>query len=711
MNIRRNEPCFCGSGKRYKNCHGALPQGALAQERAAASRPADAGAPRAAQPGADEGFERAARLHEKGELDRARESYEAILRDVPGHMDALTALGVLHAQQKNLDAAERLLRQALRIDADAEVANSNLAAVLCDLGKAEESLPYFEKALALDPRSSDALNNRGCALAQLGRRAEALLDFRKAAAITPDAPDLLANLGNCLAELGELESALEYFDRALRWHANHIAALIKKSDVLNRLRRYPEAHACADSAVLLAPDSSQALNNRGIALRGLGRFKEALASHERALALDPHYVDALINRGAVLQDLKRHEEALASFDAILALEPDYAAAHHNRGNVLQDLARHEEALAAYERALALKPDFVDAQFGRGNALRDLKRREEALAAYERALALRPDYADVHVNAGLCRLQSGDFERGWRDYEWRWRSEYLALKTPGVGKPAWDGSQLDGALLAWGEQGLGDQILYLGMLPELAPRARRLIVAVESRLVPLAQRSFPAVEVVPLPDAFSRSDFDRQVPLGSIGTHLRRRWADFPRDRPAYLKADPARSRQLRDELAGEGELVCGLSWFSTNVRVGRQKSIRLGDLRGMLSIPGVRFVDLQYGDTGAERAALQRETGLELAHVDAVDNLNDIDGVAALINACNIVMTVSNTTAHLAGALGKRVVVMLPFAQGRFWYWHDSREDSPWYPSARLFRQPAIGDWASVVDRVTRELKQALSRP
>jgi tetratricopeptide (TPR) repeat protein len=700
--MRRNEPCFCGSGKRFKNCHGAFKEDLGAQAAARAGQPAGVGA--------EEKFDRATWLHEQGQLERARELYEAILSEVPDHFDALSALGVLHARRKNLHAAERLFRQALRIHADSEEANFNLAAVLCDLGHAEESLPLFSRVLAANPGSAGALNNRAVALLKLNRPSEALADLRKAEAITPDDPGLLNNIGNCLNELGDPTGALKFFDTVLGADEAHVGALVNKSDALNKLKRYAEAFDCAETALVIAPDTIEALNNRGNALRGLRRFDEALASYERALALNPEYVDGLNNRGHALQDLKRHEEALACFERAVALEPGHAGAHNNRGNALQELMRHEEALASYGQALALKPDHAEALFGRGNALRDLKRREDALASFEQALALKPDYADVHLNAGLCRLTAGDFEAGWREYEWRWQVEQLALPKPAFDQPAWDGGRVDGALLAWGEQGLGDQILHLGMLPDLAACARRLIVAVEPRLAPLVQRSFPEVEVAALPEVPGRKNFDRQVPLGSIGGYLRKRWEDFPRDRPSYLRADAVRSRRLREQLAAKKEFVCGLSWFSTNARVGTHKSIRLRELRDMLSLPGVRFVDLQYGDTGDERAALQRDTGIEVAHVETVDTLNDIDGVAALIDACDMVITVSNTNAHLAGALGKQVLVMLPYAQGRFWYWHEDCGDSPWYPSARLFRQAAAGDWGSVIDRVTRELKQQLSR-
>jgi len=704
--MRRNEPCFCGSGKRYKNCHGALGEGEVSQTTAAGAPDAGAGIFSFRGANSAQQFEQASQLHEQGELERAQALYEAVISDVPDHFDALSALGVLQTQRNDLPAAERLFRQALQINADSEETNFNLAAVLCDLGNAEESLPYFEKTLVVNPESVDALNNRGVALLRLNRPSEALEDFKRAEVLTPDDPALLSNLGSCLNEVGDLEGAIACFDRILSVDAKHVSALINKSDALTKLKRYAEALDCADNALVIAPHSVEALNNRGIALRGLGRFEEALASYNRTLALKPDYVDALDNRGNALQDLKRHEEALASFDRVLALKPNHVGAHTHRGNVLDDLLRHEDALASYERALALKPDHVDALFGRGNALRDLKRRNEALASYERALALKPDAAAVHMNEGLCLLDSGDFERGWPKYELRWQVEQLALGKPSFEKPEWDGRPLEGALLAWGEQGLGDQILHLGMLSQLAACATRLIVAVEPRLVPLVQRSFPKVDVITLPEAAGRKDFERQVPLGNIGRYLRRSWGDFPKQRPAYLRADPDRSRQLREQLAGKKRLVCGLSWISTNARVGTHKSTRLEDLHAILGKPGVRFVDLQYGDTRDERAALQRETGIEMTHIEGVNNLTDIDGVAALIDACDMVITVSNTTAHLAGALGKRVFVMLPFAQGKFWYWHEGRDDSPWYPSARLFRQPVLGDWASVIDRVARALKE-----
>lgn len=297
---------------------------------------------------------------------------------------------------------------------------------------------------------------------------------------------------------------------------------------------------------------------------------------------------------------------------------------------------------------------------------------------------------------------GDFERGWAKYDSRWRTNpdggWISLR-----QPMWRGGPVAGTLLAWGEQGVGDQVLHLGMLDALDGVARRTVVAVDARLVPLVRRSFPGVSVIPR-EQVPREPCDAQVPLGNLGAHARKRWEDFPAGRRSYLVADESRARALREQLSKDGRPVCGVSWSSAARKLGADKSMALRELAPLLGLEGVRFVDLQYGDTAAERRALKEATGIELAPAPGVDNLADLDGLAALIRACDAVVTVSNTTAHLAGALGTPVHLMLPFSRGRLWYWHEGRDDSPWYPSVRITRQAKAGDWAPVVAQVRQKL-------
>jgi tetratricopeptide (TPR) repeat protein len=318
------------------------------------------------------------------------------------------------------------------------------------------------------------------------------------------------------------------------------------------------------------------------------------------------------------------------------------------------------------------------------------------------------------------LLLGRFRGGWNDYRWRWKrweSEYLPtpaqpypLLTPdNVHAPVWDGQPTPGRLLVWPEQGIGDQMLFASMLGEAQKRVGGLTLALDPRLHPLFARSFPQARIVTLEMAFIPGSFDCQILFGNLGGIFRNDESDFLSHRRPYLKADPARTAVLRRLLTAGGKRVCGIAWHSRHEKVGQDKSMRLTDLVPVLSLPGCRFVDLQYGDHAAEHDALRREAGLALARVPEIDNWNDIDGLAALINACDLIITVSNTSAHIAGALGKPVLLMLPYSTGRYWYWQTGRDDSLVYPDLRIFRQAQAGDWSTVATAVSRAAKERLS--
>ena len=581
----------------------------------------------------------------------------------------LTALE--HQKRGELEQAESLYRKALELAPDRPSIINNLTAVLLQLKRYEEARSWCEKLLATDANNVAAL----------------------------------INLGNCRLMLDSAQAALASYDHALAIDPDSIEDLSSRSKALIDLERPAEALASCDKALAIQPDYADALNNRGGALQNLKRHTEALASYDKVLALKPDDADALYNRGNVLLSLKRHAEALASFDQAIAITPDHAQALSNRGDALLHLAKFEEALASYNRSLAIKPDYAEVFSNRGNALQNLRRYQEALDSYGRALTLKPDHVDAHWNECLCRLYIGDFARGWEKYEWRWLIWQPEASKRGPSHTLWDGSYIDGALFVWGEQGLGDQILYAGMLDELRRQARKLVVVVERRLVQLFRRSFPGVEFIEQSKNIDTSHADVHVPMGSIGRYFRNRWEDFPLRRTGYLVPDHERAAGLRARLAGDGRLLVGLSWISKVENWGVHKSARLSDFEPILKLPGIRFVDLQYGDTGEERSTVMKQTGVEVTRVEDVDNFEDIDGLAALISACDVVVTISNTTAHIAGALGKPVYLLAPYALGTLWYWHFDRDVSPWYPTLRLFRQPANGDWASVIQRVAEELR------
>ncbi len=596
--------------------------------------------------------------------------------------------------------AEQLYRKALALAPDRPSILNNLSTVLLQQGKYEECRDGCERLLQLDPADAGAWMTLGSAEAGLNRLAAALAHYDQALRIAPDHAPALANRGDILARLGRTDAALSDLDRALQLSPALPEALVNRGNVLAGLQRHDDAVADYRRALAAAPEHAGALNNLGSALAALGRQHEALEWLNRALQAEPGRPDALANRGGVFAEMGRFDEAIEDCRQALAADPGNAKYMSQLGNALLRARRPEAAIAACEQAIAADPACADAFQNRGNARVMQGRYPEALADYASARTLAPESARPCWNEALCRLLLGDFENGWKHYARGWEIGQRGKVKPRFTRPAWDGGRVDGVLLAWGEQGIGDQILHCSMLEQLRPYARELMVAVDPRLMPLLQRSNPDIRVVALDQLPLLDGFDVQVALGDLGAHLRRNWDSFPVERKHFLTADAALAQQLRDRLDGNNKLLCGISWRSSNAAVGAFKSLALTELAPLLAMPGLQCVDLQYGDTADERRALRQATGLELAHIDGLDNFHDIDALASLIEACDLVVSVSNTTVHLAGALGKPTQVMLPHALGRIWYWHENRETSPWYPACRLVRQTAPGEWGPVIAAV-----------
>ena len=507
-----------------------------------------------------------------------------------------------------------------------------------------------------------------------------------------------------LQQNNALSEAAAVYRKALLLAPDRLSVQLNLAVVLVGLQQYEEAENICARLLQSNPDDEESLLILGACQSGMGRKEDALATFDRITKINPFTVEAWNGRGNALLDLKQPGAALESYDRALHLAPDHPNTLNNRGNALLELNRSSDALDCYDRALKLQPDYAVALNNRGNALLSLNQTRLAMASFNEAARIQPDYARAHWNESLCRLALGDFAKGWEKYEWGWIDGQRGPKLD-LSKPWWDGSYVDGTLLAWGSQGIGDQILFSSMLPELARHAGSLLVAVDPRLVELFQRSFACIKVVAKDEHLRRLQFDAHTSIDGIGQYLRRSWADFPQGRAAYLVADPGRSSTIRQRL-GSGKHLCGISWNSTNNAVAGHKSMRLSNLRAIIALDHLQAIDLQYGDTTIDRNCLYDEFGLKVTRIDDIDNFNDIDGLAALIGACDVVVTISNTTAHLAGALGKPTCLLLPYSAGRHWYWHEGRDDSHWYPRVKIFTQSAAGDWDGVIERVKSDLVQ-----
>jgi tetratricopeptide (TPR) repeat protein len=642
--------------------------------------------------------------HRQNKFIEAEQAYRAVLDVAPDCFEALHFLGLACLQQNKLPEALDVVSLALKVRPESADGMAMRGVVLSNLGRYAEALQSQDALLAVRPDSAETHYNRGVSLAKLAQHEEAVASYRKSIALQPSNLQVFHNLGNSLIELGRPQEALEAFDRGLGGAQPNHETLINRAKTLLELKRMDEALASCDGALTLDPGNLDALEMKCVALNELQRHAEALACCEAAAALAPERVGFLNARGVALQHLGRFDEALAGARHALSLDPNSAAAHFNLGNALYSLGQYEDAEASYRRSAALSPNSGSAHKNLGGALLALEQFEKALTAFDRALELGAKSDDTRTNRSLVYLGLGDFERGWADYHCRFGAADRENDWRNYAWPLWVGEKLDGSLLVWGEQGLGDQILYASMIPDLRARVPAIVLETEPRLVPLFMRSFPGIDVVPLDKTLYTQPCAAHIPSGTLGQFLRRTWDEFPQVQGGFLKADPPRAAGLRKRLKVDERLVVGLSWRSSNKKFEKAKSAGLHAFGPLLKLPNCHFVDLQYGDTSAERAAVARDIGVDIEHLDDIDNFNDIDGLASLITACDLVVTVSNTTAHLAGALGKETYVLVPFGQARMWYWFHDRSDNPFYPDIKIRRQAKTHDWASLMAPLADEI-------
>lgn len=506
---------------------------------------------------------------------------------------------------------------------------------------------------------------------------------------------------------------------------------------LRRRGDFAAAREAARRAIDENRHDAAAWFNLGAALAGLGEAQASETAYRHALQLRPDYAEAWSNLGGLLASLGRRDEAIAAYRNGIGANDRLAPIWSNLCNLLWQAGRFGEAEEAGRRAAGLQPEFAPAWVNLANALMRLRRFDEAIDAYRKALALQPANADLHANLGVALrrnglpgpaidslrhalqidpshgfaswnlanalLERGELAEGWRHYEARWRRPEAA---PRAFAPKGSGA-LRGRVLIWSEQGIGDEILYAGMAAELASDGARVTLESDARLAPLFARSFPGVSVVPRGTVLQSADFDHVIPLGDLGALRRGRWSDFPEHR-GYLMADAARAAAYKERLR-TAAFVVGLAWRSSNPELGPEKSAPLAEWCPVLQTAGVAFVNLQYGDVDEECLAAERKCGAPILRLPDLDLHDDIDGLAALAGACDLIITTSNVTAHLAGALGRPAWVLLPRRIGRLWYWFHERSDSPWYPSITLIPQSRDGEWASAIAAAAGRLRAMLA--
>ncbi len=682
-------------------------------------------------------LQRAFQLHQSGQLAAAIALYRQALAGQPSnaHLRYLLGTALLQAGQ----AAEgcEILRGSLELDPGNAGALNNLGIALKELRRLEEALECFDRAIALQPDGVDAHNNRGVVLKDLRRLDEAVASYEKVIALRPGHAEAHNNRGNALHELRRFDEALASCDQAIALKPDYADAHTNRARALEALGRLPEGIASLDRAILAQPNRAGLHAERALALRRLGRLDEAIASFDRALALDANDVETYVNKGATLGELNRFDEALASLDRALALMPRHPAAHSNRGLVLKDMGRLDEALASFDQAIGLFPEYIDAHNNKGTALFDAGRLDEAQACFDKSIELNPGVALSHSNRAAVLLRRnrlddalatydqaialdpaqtrtafykagtlilrGDYLEGWKLYERRAEQAHLKSHFPSFPRSSWRGqhSIAGQRLFIHSEQGFGDVVQFCRYLPLASLLGAEIIFEVPTPLVPLL--STLRCNMTLIAQGAPRPDFDAYCPVMSLPFVFKTTTETIPARTP-YLSCDPAKVARWQERLGRKSRLRVGLAWSgSATHKNDRNRSMRLETLRPLMDLP-VEWHSLQKEYRPHDTQLLDALPQLRQHH----DEIGDFSDTAALAHCMDVVISVDTSVAHVAGAIGKPVWILLPHAPD--YRWLLGRTDSPWYPTARLFRQPEADNWAAVVEQLRAGLLEQVAQ-
>ncbi len=508
-----------------------------------------------------------------------------------------------------------------------------------------------------------------------GKLNEARLIYQHLLEAVPSHPDVLGNLGTIELQFGNALLGVNYLKKSISINPHHFIFLTNLGNGLIDLNKSEEAIFYFDTALKIAPKAATILYNKARAYKALKKTKESIETYLAAIQIDPKNPLLYINIGFLFNELGNYQEALKYYNQGIQINPSNHQIIYNRGIVYANLKQSDLAIKDFDEAVRLNPDFKKALY----------------------------------NKSFIKLSANSFLDGWALYENRW-SELEKIGYLKTTKPALNTFKISNKnILIWAEQGLGDQIIYSSLLHDALKSNNQFYVSLDPRLIPLFTRSFAwskRIKFISANEELSESKYDFHLPIGSLGRFFRNSINDFDLHPMSYLKADETRTKTLRRKIKKNQKKICGISWISRSIEVGKSKSIALEDLSPILSLTNTTFINLQYGDTKKEIYDIQKNYGIKIQSINEIDNFNDLDGLSSLVSACDYVITSSNVTAHISGALGKETYLLMPFVQGKIWYWGENEETCLWYPTIQIFRSQSGESWSQPISLLKNKIEK-----
>ena len=614
--------------------------------------------------------------------------------------NSFTQLGVKQFQAGNLLGAEYFLNEAINAQPSDFDATLLLGLVRVAQSNPQAAVPLFLKAFSLKPQNISAALNLAQAYSSIGDFSLAVEVYDSSLKIHQNNLELSFGLAVNLANTGEIPRACEIYKNILRVHPDAIDARLNLAALLADSGDFNNALLTLKAVTKNSKLNKTYWSNLAAIYLGLKKWKEAEHSIKKSILMDEGDPQLLIRGGEIMLGNGNPLQAREWFEKAISYAPKSADAWTGLGNAMLDLGQTQEAAIALSNSLELNPDNAVTWCVKGTLFMDTGDYAEAMRCLEIARKIAPLMPEVLNNTAHLSLRACNFLDGWRDYEFRWRVGAFTSRQLFTDEKRWFGEELSGNLLVWGEQGIGDQILYASMLNMLSQKTKKIIVLIDYRLLPILRRSMPDISFLPMETDISSISFEKQISLGSLGQYLLNSKTAFKERKYPYLFSKDTKPFELVADPNIVGKKICGLSWTSKAPKYSSEKSFNLEDLRPIFEISSLAFLDVGYANTFDERESIEQQYGVKILKVNEIDSFNDIESLAILIDSCNFVITCSNTCAHLAGALGKKTFLLVPRYRGRFWYWNDIDGDSLWYPSVTIIPKDAEENWVSVAQRV-----------
>jgi tetratricopeptide (TPR) repeat protein len=659
-------------------------------------------------------------------FDEALLCYNKAISLKPNYLEAHLNRGNVLRELQRFDEALGSYENVIALSSDYKEAYCNRGMVMHLLGRLNEALASYDKAISIEPRYHDAHFNRGNVLKDLNRFEEALVSYDNAIAITANDPETYSNRGLVLRALNRLDEALYFFDLAIVLRPKYATAYSNRALILQELNRLDEAIYCLDKAISINSESDDASKHSNVKFLELEHINQTLPNNDAVI---------YFNRGNMLRDLNRLDEAILSYEKSILIAPDHCETYNNLGLALKKLNRLDEAILCCDKAIALKSDYVEAHLNRSVILQGLNRLDEALLSNERALAINPigeqasqtikeklkassglaqnqvrhgeepgvdaNGTAISWNFALCNLLNGNLKEGWRHYESR-RKDVNASKNTGIrefDEPLWLGNESlnNKTILLYAEQGLGDTLQFSRYASMVAKLGAKVILEVQPALVGLLKNIEGVSEIIARGERLS--DFDYQCPLLSLPLAFNTELHNIP-PVTQNIAINTKKISYWDSRLGEKSKPRIGIAWRGNSAHSNdHNRSLSLSQLLDCLP-KGLNYISLQKEISDNDQESLLIHGGIKFFG----DSLHDFTDTAALCELMDIVISVDTSIAHLAGTLNKPTWVLLPFSPD--WRWLLNRNDSPWYPSVRLYRQEKIGQWNSALDEIKSDLEK-----